>query len=637
MSTLETGLAIARALHIALALAAWGLPAFALLVVGKAPPGEARDGLAATLRRWTGRATAAALASGLVWFAAQAAVFVGSATPAAVMGALAPTAATRYGHVMLLRLALLVAALAVGRQTSIRTLATVLGLSLALHAGVGHVAVTLDAASLPGLLAEVLHLLAAGAWLGGMVGLLMALSSRSLAADLAVRFSPLGVTCVTLLAATALLNGVTLIGTLAGLIGTTYGHIAIAKAGLFALMLGCAALNRWRIAPGLARGTVSLGALRACVLVELGLGTAVVALAAWLASIVPGVHDQPLWPFARKLSGEILSDPDYGSMAWKALGLTTLGIIALIGVAFPPGKGAWRRPSLKRRAVEAVLAAGFLWFGIPDLDLLTVEAFPTSYWSSPTGFTAASVAQGAALFPGHCARCHGVGGAGDGPDAAKLSIPPADLTAHHLLDHSEGDIFWWLTHGMPDPDGKLVMPAFADQLSEDERWALIDYIHTLNSGTTVAEAKGVWTWGMPAPELDLNCPAESALARAGSLADLAGHPLLLAIGYAEVPPQAVAAVQATSVVPIIVSTDPDRAPPATACGSTSPEATVAYRTIGGAPEGPLLVLVDSRGALRTVWQGPFPATPAAVALLTAKAEEAERHPFATGGGGHHHH
>ncbi|MBB6253763.1 CopD family protein [Nitrospirillum iridis] len=635
MNTLETGLAIARGLHLASALAAWGLPAFAILVL-KEPDGPSRAALIGTLRRWTRGAALAALAAGLLWFATQAAVFVGDGSAAAILGAAGPTVATRYGHVLVPRLALLAGAVAFSGRLPIRALAAVLGLSLALHAGVGHVAVSFDAASLPGLVAEVLHLLAAGAWLGGMVGLLLATRHPTLAATLAVRFSPLGVTCVTLLAATALLNGVGLIGSLAGLLGTTYGHLAIAKAVLFALMLACAALNRWRVAPGLARGAVSLGALRFSVLVELTLGAMVVALAAWLASIVPGAHDQPLWPFARKLSGEILSDPDYGGMAWRALGFTTLGIMSLIGVAFPPGKGAWRRLSWKRRALEAVFAAGFLWWGVPDLDLLTVQAFPTSFWSSPTGFTAASVAQGAALFPGHCARCHGSGGAGDGPDAAKLSIPPADLTAHHLLDHSEGDIFWWLTHGMPDPDGKPVMPAFASQLTEDDRWALIDYIHTLNSGTTVAEAKGVWTWGMPAPELDLNCPV-GPLARAGSLADLAGHPLLLAIGYGEMPTGALAAIQATPVVPVMVSTNPDQAPPATACGSSTPEAAVAYHTIGGAADGPLLVLVDSRGALRRVWQGPFPATPEAVADLAAQAADAERHPFASGGGGHHHH
>lgn len=36
--------------------------------------------------------------------------------------------------------------------------------------------------------------------------------------------------------------------------------------------------------------------------------------------------------------------------------------------------------------------------------------------------------EGAALFQDNCALCHGAGGAGDGPLAAGLVPPPADLT-----------------------------------------------------------------------------------------------------------------------------------------------------------------------------------------------------------------
>lgn len=34
---------------------------------------------------------------------------------------------------------------------------------------------------------------------------------------------------------------------------------------------------------------------------------------------------------------------------------------------------------------------------------------------------------GAGLFAAHCAACHGITGAGDGPVAAMLTVPPADL------------------------------------------------------------------------------------------------------------------------------------------------------------------------------------------------------------------
>ena len=34
---------------------------------------------------------------------------------------------------------------------------------------------------------------------------------------------------------------------------------------------------------------------------------------------------------------------------------------------------------------------------------------------------------GAMLYRGHCASCHGITGAGDGPMVAQLNIPPIDL------------------------------------------------------------------------------------------------------------------------------------------------------------------------------------------------------------------
>jgi putative copper resistance protein D len=71
-----------------------------------------------------------------------------------------------------------------------------------------------------------------------------------------------------------------------------------------------------------------------------------------------------------------------------------------------------------------------------------------------------------------------VRGKGNGPAAAALEVPPADLTAAHVLDHSEGDTFWWLSQGIPESG----MPGFAEHLSEDERWDLINWVRTLPVG-----------------------------------------------------------------------------------------------------------------------------------------------------------
>jgi putative copper resistance protein D len=93
-------------------------------------------------------------------------------------------------------------------------------------------------------------------------------------------------------------------------------------------------------------------------------------------------------------------------------------------------------------------------------------------------YQAVPVASGAALYRAHCATCHGTGGLGDGPGGAGLPKPPADLTAPHTAEHTAGDMFWWLTHGIRAGG----MPPFGAVLSEDERWDLINFIRALGAG-----------------------------------------------------------------------------------------------------------------------------------------------------------
>ena len=109
------------------------------------------------------------------------------------------------------------------------------------------------------------------------------------------------------------------------------------------------------------------------------------------------------------------------------------------------------------------------------LRVVLVDAYPTSYMANPLPPDAAVVEQGAALFGAHCSPCHGPTGRGDGPAAAALDGPPADLTADHVDDHTDGDIFWWLTYGMAG----TAMPGFEGTLSDTERWQLIRFVRSL--------------------------------------------------------------------------------------------------------------------------------------------------------------
>ena len=112
------------------------------------------------------------------------------------------------------------------------------------------------------------------------------------------------------------------------------------------------------------------------------------------------------------------------------------------------------------------------------LRVVLVDAYPTTYLANPIPSTPVAIGQGQNVFQQHCAVCHGRSGHGDGPAAAGLNPTPADLTAAHVDDHTDGDLFWWLTYGIAG----TAMPSWQEQLSESERWMVVHYIRSLRRG-----------------------------------------------------------------------------------------------------------------------------------------------------------
>lgn len=108
-----------------------------------------------------------------------------------------------------------------------------------------------------------------------------------------------------------------------------------------------------------------------------------------------------------------------------------------------------------------------------------VDAYPTTYRKNPLPYSAEVIAQGQAVFLEHCTVCHGRDGRGPAPAIVGRNPQPADLTAAHVDDHTDGDLFWWLTHGIAG----TAMPAWHETLSEAERWMAIHYIRSLRRGT----------------------------------------------------------------------------------------------------------------------------------------------------------
>lgn len=92
---------------------------------------------------------------------------------------------------------------------------------------------------------------------------------------------------------------------------------------------------------------------------------------------------------------------------------------------------------------------------------------------NPVAATVSSIKEGAMLYQGNCLVCHGEKGNGKGPWVEKLPRQPADFTDRHMMSQmTDGEIFWKVS------TGRYPMPAFAEKLSEEQRWHLVNYVRT---------------------------------------------------------------------------------------------------------------------------------------------------------------
>ena len=83
--------------------------------------------------------------------------------------------------------------------------------------------------------------------------------------------------------------------------------------------------------------------------------------------------------------------------------------------------------------------------------------------------------EGKALYETYCAVCHGERGKGDGPIADRIPHPPS-YTSDRIMQFPPGRIFHVITMGTSK------MPSYASQLSADERWKIVTYVHTVLQG-----------------------------------------------------------------------------------------------------------------------------------------------------------
>ena len=138
---------------------------------------------------------------------------------------------------------------------------------------------------------------------------------------------------------------------------------------------------------------------------------------------------------------------------------------------------------MKRTLAIAVL----VWVSIVMMvGAVAVEQSPAG-WKIPAGATEeknplppseAVIAGGKGLFAKRCARCHGALGKGDGVDADSDNAEAMDLTrAAGAAKNPDGVVFYKIMKGRSEPR----MPAFEDQVTKEQAWAIVAYVQTLRA------------------------------------------------------------------------------------------------------------------------------------------------------------
>lgn len=153
---------------------------------------------------------------------------------------------------------------------------------------------------------------------------------------------------------------------------------------------------------------------------------------------------------------------ELGLMLWG-------GELLLLGLLFL-GVAAWRgRPQAAWKWLPGLagVVAGIVLLIIPPAG----QEQPTT---NPIVADAASLETGRVLFEQKCVACHGPAGLGDGPLAAGLNPPPANLQTHVPL-HDDQQLYLFIAGGFPNS----AMVGFADQLSSREIWHLVNYLKSL--------------------------------------------------------------------------------------------------------------------------------------------------------------
>jgi uncharacterized membrane protein/mono/diheme cytochrome c family protein/peroxiredoxin len=487
-------------------------------------------------------------------------------------------------------------------------------LALIILGSSGHVAASSESPWPQGI--DMAQLLGAGIWVGGLPPLVLLLygASQNVAAPdpYAVRtmqrFSRVALITVLILVGSGVASAWLLVGSVAGLVGTTHGCLLLAKIAVLVLTLLLAAASRVMLpalsSPTAARSSATARRIAVFIALEAGLVLVVLGLATAMTVTTPALHDDPVWPWPVRISLDAVPEvPVLQRLAQLpiafvlgASGLTIFAVVSLVR----------RRSILLCGTLSALIASG----AVIGLQPTILRAYPTSFARPPLTYTAGSIAEGMAVYRAHCASCHET----PMPGRTALRGSTVDLLAPGTVRRSAGDLFWLITHGRPDRG----MPEFQSRLQEAQRWHVINFLRAMGATVdprrvgTVVEPNDAW---LAAPDVTISVGPLPPTA----LRDLRGKRMVLMVLY-DLPGSRARMTEiarhygALSVLGVEVVAVPPRSSPEgiAELGEKPPvlfpivtdgneDIAAAYRLFApGAPHAEFLI--DRQGYIRAIWR-----------------------------------
>ena len=184
------------------------------------------------------------------------------------------------------------------------------------------------------------------------------------------------------------------------------------------------------------------------------LGTAVITIAASI--VVTSCRDKRStgWEYAPNMYRHLAYDPDQKNPNFK------------------DGKTAQVPPA-------GTIPVGFVKFNYPA----TLEGYELAgaEVTNPLALTAQNLADGKALYTTFCSPCHGATGMGDGIVTTHGYPPPPSYSTGQssrggaMKDINDGRLYHTITYGLN------AMGSYASQLSPEERWKVVMYVHKLQT------------------------------------------------------------------------------------------------------------------------------------------------------------